>query len=146
VDGPVENAQAAPDTMRLVSSVSQFDLLAASLRADLGDQKAFVEALATKLTESFPDRVQVDRRGGGLLGRGVKRVERVSVRLGDNEYELAHEQGRAVTRRRNVVRGVALKTEELPMEAWIDELSSKLVDEAGRSERDRLALEKLLND
>lgn len=132
--------------MQLVSSVSQFDLLAASLRADLGDQKAFVEALATKLTESFPDRVQVERSGSGFLGRGVKRVTRVSVRLGDNEYELGHEEGRVVTRRRNVVRGVALKTEEMPMESWIDELSSKLVDEAGRSERDRLALEKLLND
>ena len=130
----------------VVSSVSQFDLLAASLRADLGDQKAFVEALATKLTESFPDRVQVERQGSGFLGRGIKHVSRVSVRLGDNEYELEQAEGRVVTRRRNVVRGVALKTEELPMETWIDELSSKLVDEAGRSERDRLALEKLLSD
>ena len=132
--------------MQLVSSVSQFDLLAASLRADLGDQKAFVEALATKLTESFPDRVQVERRGSGFLGRGLKRVHRVSVRLGDNEYELEHEEGRVITRRRNIVRGVALKTDELPMESWIDELSGKLVEEAGRSERDRLALEKLLSD
>ena len=65
--------------------------------------------------------------------RGVKRVAKVNVRLGDNEYELVHDQGRVVTRRRNVVRGVALKTEQLPMETWIDELSSKLVDEAGQA-------------
>ena len=32
------------------------------------------------------------------------------------------------------------------MDTWIDDLSGKLVDEAGRSERDRLALQKLLND
>jgi hypothetical protein len=130
--------------MQPVSSVSQFDLLAASLRADLGDLKAFVEALATKLTESFPDRCQVERRGGGFLGRGVKRVERLSVRLGDNDYVLEQEDGRVVTRKRTVVRGVALKTEELPMDAWIEELSSRLVEEAGKSERDRLALEKML--
>jgi hypothetical protein len=132
--------------MQAVSSVSDFDLLAASLRADLGDLEAFVEALATKLTESFPDRVQVERQGSGFLGRGVKRVVRVSVRLGDNEYELDHDGGRVLTRRKNVVRGIALKTEELPMDTWIDDLSGKLVDEAGRSERDRLALQKLLND
>jgi hypothetical protein len=51
-----------------------------------------------------------------------------------------------VTTRRNVVRGIALKTEELPVESWIDELSGKLVDEAGQSEHARLALQKMLTD
>jgi hypothetical protein len=131
--------------MRFVSA-SEFDLLAASLRADLGDLKAFVEALATKLTTSFPDRVEVEREGGGFLGRGIKHVRRMSVRLGDSEYRLEHQGGRVVTTRRNVVRGIALKTEELPVESWIDELSGKLVDEAGQSEHARLALQKMLSD
>ena len=130
--------------MRGVSSVSQFDLLEASLRADLGDLKAFVEALATKLTESFPDRVQVERHAEGFLGRGTKRVQKVLVRLGDHEYELQHRDGQVQTCRRNIVRGIALKTEDLPMDSWIDELSAELVNESGRSERDRLALEKML--
>jgi hypothetical protein len=69
-----------------------------------------------------------------------------SVGPGDQEYELEHDEGRVVTKRRRVVRGVALKTEELPVDAWIDELSGKLVAEAGRSECDRLALQGLLTD
>ena len=57
-------------------SVSQFDLLAASLRADAVDLRAFVEALAVKLGESFPQRVHVERKGGFLGGK--QRVRRVA--------------------------------------------------------------------
>jgi hypothetical protein len=123
-----------------VSEGPDFDLLAASLRADASDLKAFVEALAAKLEGSFPDRVDVER--GGLFGG--KRVRRLSVDLGDDRYELEHDDGRVSCRRRNVVRGIALKNEELPLDAWIDDLSRCLVEEAGRSERGRVALERLL--
>jgi len=65
------------------------------------------------------------------------------VDLGDHEYEL--ETGRHVTcRRRSVVRGIALKNEELPLDEWIDRLSQDLLAEAEHSERGRLALERLL--
>ena len=42
------------------------------------------------------------------------------------------------------MRGIALKSEELDLGAWIDALSADLVDEAARSERARAALEGLL--
>ena len=125
-------------------SVSQFDLLAASLRADAVDLKAFVEALAVKLGESFPQRVEIERKGGFLGGK--QRVRRVAVTLGDNEYELRSDDGHVVCQRRNVVRGIALKTEQLSLEQWIDALAAGLVDEAGKTESDRGALERLLND
>ena len=118
-----------------------FDLLAASLRADATDLRAFVEALAAKLEGAFPDRTQVERKG--LLG--PKRVRRVAVRVGDDEFELEHDDGALSTRRRSVVRGIALKNEELELDRWIDELSRCLVDAAGASERGREALERLLN-
>jgi len=51
---------------------------------------------------------------------------------------------RSSCRRRNVVRGIALKNEELSVERWIDDLSAELLRAASESERGRLALQKLL--
>jgi hypothetical protein len=120
---------------------SSFDLLAASLRADTTDVRVFVEALATKLEQSFPDRTQVER-GGRMFGS--KQVRRISVELGDGRYELEHSDGTVATRRCTVVRGISLKNEELGLEEWIDDLSAQLVSEAERSERGRAALEQML--
>lgn len=122
---------------------SQFDLLAASLRADAGDVRVFVEALAAKLSASFPERVRVERKGGHLGGKA--HVRRVAVTLGDSEYELESANEEVVCRRRNVVRGIALKTEELSLEEWIDRLAEGLVGAAGRTESERAALERMLS-
>ena len=43
---------------------SNFDLLAASLRADAADLKTFMEVLATKLSDALPNMVRVEREGG----------------------------------------------------------------------------------
>jgi hypothetical protein len=119
---------------------ASFDLLAASLRADTQDLRAFVEALAAKLSGAFPDRVRVDR--SGLLGN--KRVKALSVDLGDERYELEHDDGHVSCRCSSVVRGITLKSRELELDSWIDALSQELLEEAGRSERGRVALERLL--
>jgi hypothetical protein len=121
---------------------SQFDLLAASLRADAVDLKAFVEALAAKLGESFPSRVRVERKGGVLRGKG--RVRKLAVRLGESEFELVSDEGQVSCSRRVMVRGIALRTEQLGIEQWIDALASALLAEAGTTESDRLALERML--
>jgi hypothetical protein len=121
---------------------ADLDLVAASLRADAADLEAFVEALAVKLEEALPGQVQVERRGG-LLGAN-KRVRRIEATLGDQRYELEYERGRVTGRRRSVVRGIALKTQELALDAWIAELSKELLQESERSERGRQALARLL--
>ena len=123
---------------------SQFDLLAASLRADAVDLKAFVEGLAAKLGESFPSRVRVERKGGRLGGK--QRVRKVAVRLGDSEYALTSDDGEVSCSRKVVVRGIALRTEPLSLEQWIDALAQELVAEAGKTESDRMALERMLGD
>ena len=118
------------------------DLLAASLRADATDTAAFLEALATRLEGALPGQVEVERKGG-LFGGG-KRVRRIGVRLGDGHYEIEEDHGAVVARRRTVVRGIALKSEPLSLEAWIEALSADLVALAQSSERGRIALERLL--
>jgi hypothetical protein len=121
-----------------------FDVLAASLRADAADVRTFVEALAAKLEGALGARVRVERKGG-ILG-GAKRVRRVTAELGDDAYELEHDDGRVACRRRTVVRGIALKNEELTLEQWIDAVSRRLVEEAQTTERGRVALERLLTE
>jgi hypothetical protein len=124
-----------------IGEVADFDLVAASLRADSDDVRLFVEALTTKLEQSFPGRCRVRR--SGLLGKGS--VRQISVSLGDSRYELTHDDGAILTRRSSVVRGIALKSEEFGLDEWIDSLAAQVVAEAGRSERGRVALQKLLS-
>jgi hypothetical protein len=124
-----------------VEDAPDLDLLAASLRADATDTTAFLEALAARLQGALPDRVDVQRKGGLF---GAKRVRRIAVRLGDSHYEIEGDRGAVTARRRNVVRGIALKSEELSVEAWIEALSADLLALAQTSERGRAALERLL--
>jgi hypothetical protein len=120
--------------------VGDFDQLAASLRADARDADAFFDVLVVKLQGAFPDQVEIKR--GGLLGRGAPRA--VSVTLGEHRYEAERANKAISCRRRMFVRGIALKSEDLNMDAWIDALSADLVEQAGSSARARDALERLL--
>ena len=124
-------------------AASEFDLVAASLRADAGDIRAFVEALAEKLAVSLPGGVKIDRKGS-LLG-GPKHVRKIALQLGDEQLELEHDAGRITCRRRTLVRGIALKNEEIDLDTWIDAVTRGLVEEAQSSEHGRAALERLLN-
>jgi hypothetical protein len=121
---------------------SQFDLLAASMRADAVDLKAFVEGLAAKLSQSFPSQVRVERKGGRLGGK--QRVRRLALQLGECEYELVNDDGAVSASRRVVVRGIALRTEALSLEQWIDAVAQELAAQADKTESDRVALERML--
>src|SRR3954464_14948000 len=128
-------------TVPPVADAPDLDLLAASLRADATDTAAFLEALAARLQGALPGQVDVQRKGGLF---GGKRVRRIEVRLGDTRYEIEGDGGQPTARRRNVVRGIALKTEELPVDAWLEALSAALLALAQTSGRGRAALERLL--
>lgn len=117
-----------------------FELLAAALRADTADLGAWVAALGTKLAGALPERVQV--RHGGLFGNGP--ITGIVADLGEWRYALQVQHGRPVAERVHVVRGIALKTEHVPLDAWIDGLSRSLSEIAATSARERAALQRLL--
>lgn len=117
--------------------------LAASLRASSSDLRVFVEVLADKLEQALPGRVQVGRRAVRLLSK-EKRVERLQCQLGDQRYLLTARGGSVDTRRATAVRDIVLKTEELPLEQWLEALARDLAAEAQTNERARLALQTLL--
>jgi len=120
----------------------RFELLAASLRADARDLSTFFEALAGKLSASFPESTDIDREG--FRGRGS--VKSISVDLGEHRYELQPHSGGVTCLRARSVRGIVLKSEELDLDEWIDALSHDLTEAAEQSERGRLALERLLHE
>lgn len=121
----------------------RFDLAAASLRADASDAQALAEALAAKLGEALPGQTRTRRRGGRLLSRD-KRLESVEVQLGEEMFVLSLSGDRAQTTRAKTVRGVVIKREALPLDAWLEALSDALGAEAQRSEAARISLERLL--
>jgi hypothetical protein len=121
-----------------------FDLSAAGLRADGTDLRISVEVLASKLESSLPGRTRVERHGGGLLGRGGKRVRKLKVNLGECVFQLAIEGERVEGSRERIVGGISIKREPLAPDEWVAALTAELSEEAQRSAEARTALEGLL--
>jgi hypothetical protein len=126
-----------------ISEPMRTELFAASLRADKADLRTFLEALAVKMEGSLPDYTRVTRRGS-IFSR-ERTVKDVMVSLGDYQYRIGRaRQGPLVAVRAHVVRGIVLKTEQIPVDQWIEELSEALAQLAGRSAQSRAALERFL--
>ncbi|MEA2429448.1 MAG: hypothetical protein QOF37_3076 [Thermoleophilaceae bacterium] len=124
--------------------MTDFDLVASSLRADAADARALAEALAVKLEGALPQQTRVQRRSKGLLSR-TKVVRRIEVDCGDSRYSLdVDDRGAPRAVRAQEVRGIVLKNEPLALDAWIDALARDLTAMAQSSEQGRLALERLL--
>jgi len=72
-------------------------------------------------------------------------VKELTVSLGEYQYRIGRErQGPLVAMRAKIVRGIVLKTEQIPVEQWIEELSEALAHVAGQSAQARTALERFL--
>lgn len=126
-----------------LSEPLRVEMFAASLRADNTDVKAFLEALAVKLEGALPGLTTITRQGGVFAREHP--VKEISVSLGEYQYRIGRDrQGPLVAQRAKIVRGIVLKTEQLAVDQWIDELSQALVRLAGESTQTRTALERFL--
>ncbi|MGH7666588.1 MAG: hypothetical protein ACRENY_04465 [Candidatus Dormibacteria bacterium] len=131
------------ELVSLEESPSDFDRLAAALRADSADLSTFLEVVASKFESALPQRTKVEREGGGLRRRR-RRVRRITVDLGELHFELVGAGGAVAARCTRVVRGIALKSEALNLDAWLQQLAGALTAQAGASSQDRVALQRLL--
>jgi hypothetical protein len=129
--------------MAAEDSELDLDLLAASLRADAGDVRSFVEALAAKLEQAMPGMVRVQRRREGLFG--PRRVHQVSVDAGDQRLELTVSGTSVQTRGARLSGGIVLKSDPLDTDTWLARLGEALAAQARHTETTRQALERLLN-
>ena len=89
-------------------SEPDLDLAAAELRADAGDLRALVGALAARLESALPRLVAVKRRRIGGFRSKETVVESLSIDLGDMRYELVNAPGGHQCLRHAVVRGITL--------------------------------------
>jgi hypothetical protein len=121
-----------------------FDLVAASLRADAADSRGLSEALAVRLETALPSQTRVERRSKSFLSRD-KVVRAIEVDAGENRYALhVDDHGGLATTRSAAVRGIVLKNDPLPLDEWIDALARDIADQARTSAQGREALERLL--
>ena len=121
-----------------------FELVAASLRADSADLATFMESLAAKLEATLPGAAKVYRWRTRAFG--PKAVGKIVVDLGGERLELGYDRSsdRVEAKRARVSGGITLSTETVGIDAWIQTLSEALTTEAEHSQRTREALEKLL--
>jgi hypothetical protein len=119
-----------------------FEVLASSLRADAGDNASFLEVLAKKLGGALPTRTAIERESH-LFSR-EKPVKSISIELGEFRYQIGHQHGALAAHRVRMVRGIALKTDALGVDDWLDALSQGLMELAQQSASDRAALQRLL--
>ena len=123
---------------------ADFDLVAASLRADASDSRGLAEALAVRLEQALPTQTRVQRRSKKLLSR-EKVVRSIAVDAGESRYELnVDDRGAIETTRSNAVRGIVLKNDPLPVDEWLDALARDLAAQAQATAEGRAALERLL--
>ena len=143
----VEGQPAAGALEPTSGALPEFDMVAASIRADASDTESFFRVLVAKMSDALGDRVTV-KRSGGLLKRDrpVTGVEMDLTSAGAGVVLTASREHDAITctvvRR---VRGIALSTKQVTMPEWIDELVAALADEAKRSQQTWSALHGLLS-
>ena len=117
------------------------DLLVASLRANQSDMPAWVAVLSEKMARAFPERVRL--RHAGLFGGG--QVNGFTADFGAWQFRLRLDRRQPLAERTHVVRGIALKTEQLPLDVWIMALGEVLAEMAATSTRERAAIQGLLS-
>ena len=108
------------------------------------DSRGFLPLLAIVLAGALPDETEVERKGG--LFQREKPVRKIAVTLGDNIYTLEDlGRGPLVASRVKIVRGIKLKTDALPTEEWLAEVSAEISAHARQNEKTFFALKTLLD-
>lgn len=106
--------------------------------------RGLLSPLARLLQDSLGSAVELQMAGGFF---SKKELVGLTFTLGEWRYSLTDaggdkKAGPLVARRTRVVRGIALKTEELPMAAWLEEVGLALEVEAQTNQEAHAALSK----
>ena len=121
----------------------EVDVLAAALRMDHQESRDLLEFLARKLEQSLPQNTTVTR-GGWFLSKEHP-VQQITVSFDDYQYQIIRERHRSFTAKvMKLVRGVVIKTTEIPIDQWTDEVAQQLAQLAQRSAQARSALNKFV--
>ncbi|BCM90508.1 hypothetical protein IAD21_02362 [Abditibacteriota bacterium] len=108
--------------------------------------RGLLSPLARLLKDALGEAVELQMTGGFF---SKKELSGVSFTLGEWRYALEdgggdRRTGPLVAKRTRVVRGIALKTEDLPVSTWLEEVGLALEVEAQNNEATHAALSKLV--
>ena len=117
------------------------DLLASSLRADGGDVRVLLRALVTRLSDALGDRLAVERAS---RFRRSDEIRRVSIRLGDDQFDATVDGGAVVCTISRSSGGIRIRSNRVGVDEWLRRLLGALRDEAATTEATRVALESLV--
>jgi hypothetical protein len=120
-------------------------LAVAAVLADNKDVRMLLRVLAANLTDTFGERVEVERSGGGgVFHKQPQEVRAITVHLSQDDYQ-ARIDGRGV--RCSVGRssgGIRIRSEQLPVEEWLHRLLTALQADAASNQSARAALESIV--
>jgi uncharacterized Zn finger protein (UPF0148 family) len=114
--------------------------LAASLQAESRSTEQLYESLARTLAQEFPDWTRVETSGGFFSS---ERVDAFELALDGMLFRMRRGKGGVIAERAELVRGIALKTEPVSVESWLQALAEALSAKAGSSQRTLEALQRI---
>lgn len=121
----------------------QVNVLAAALQINRQESGDLLEFLAMKLELALPQQTTVTR--SNKLFSKEHPVKEVTVRFNDYHYQMVREQHGLLTAKvMKLVRGVVLKTTEISVDQWTEEVAQQLAQLAQHSAQTRNALNKFV--
>ncbi len=121
---------------------AKLGISAALLKQYGQDQRLFLERLAAWLEEILPAETKIKKRGFF----SNKRIEKITLSTGERQYGI-EDPGSGPLRfiRTHVVKGIALKTEEMQPDEWLSEFGAIVKERVKGSQASLDALSKLVN-
>jgi len=98
------------------------DQIAAGMALDMSNIEAFLGHLAHSLQQAVPQQVRVEGSG--------THVASIEVNLDPDAFTLKREGGHVVSQYKKLVRGIALKTKDMPLDQWVEKLRESLARHA----------------
>jgi hypothetical protein len=116
--------------------------LFSALRTEGQPTDELLNSVAKRLHEAFPDLSRVEWSGGFL---SAKRLSAFELTAGNTCFRLKHASNGILAERAEVVRGIVVKTTQLPVDEWLASLSATLSEYAAENSRSLAALQRLAN-
>ncbi|HEY1691903.1 MAG TPA: hypothetical protein VGG39_07060 [Polyangiaceae bacterium] len=99
--------------------------IAHGMALDMSNVEHFLGQLARQLQQAVPSQVRVEANGAHVVG--------LEVNLDPDQFVLRRDAGHVTTQYKKLVRGIALKTKDLPLEEWVSMLSQSLARHANNN-------------
>lgn len=120
-----------------------FDLSAAIWRKEMTDEKAFIVALAERLSQALPGKVKVEKKK--KLFSKDEYVSLIEVAFEEVGFSIKfHPQQGVTAEKAKVVRDIRLRTDRISFDEWLSGLSAEITLYAQKHSEIRSSLERFL--